>query len=146
MNQTVKIQVYSSGKPKDSNLYSIDCDPGLIEKLKPSLKSLKIDLDESGLSKIRRFSDKQEYVFINEFEEVNFSGFEFILSEGNEYYFCFERITVEIKSENYLDAFRHFEGRQETVLELCLGAVTEQGEEIYTDELEFSKFNYESVE
>ena len=141
----IKLTIYSSGKPRDSNLYSINYGPETICSMTPTLNAIKIDLKESGLSKILQFPDTQDYISIQEFEDYKFEGFECVPAGGTEYYFCFDQIAVLIIADRYSEAFRHFDGKPKSVLELCLGAVSEQREKLYIDELEFKKFIYETV-
>mgnify|MGYP006446148775 FL=1 len=145
MNKRVKIKIYSSGKPKDSNLYLINYGPDITCAMRPSLNCLKIDLNESGLSKILRFPETLDYIAIKDIENYRFEGFECVSASGNEYYFCFDHIVVLIAVDKFSEAFRYFDGKTIAALELCLGAVIDQGE-LQIDEREFKKFIYETVD
>ena len=145
MNKRVKLNIYSSGKPIDSNLYSIDYGSDIICAMRPSLNGLKIDLKESGLSEILQFPQNLDYIAIKDIENYRFEGFECVSAGGNEYYFCFDHIVVLIAIEKFSEAFRYFDGETTAALELCLGAVIDQ-KELQIDEIEFKKFIYETVD
>ena len=146
MTEIVKIKIYSSGKSKDSNLYSTDHEIDNVNEAQPVLKAIKLDLQEIDLSRVYEFPEFQEYAFINDFVDYRFEGFEIVPTDKNEYYFCFNQIIVSVKSEKFDDVFRHFDGEPLPMLEIDLGVRTTQGEEISTSELEFNKFSYETVD
>jgi len=146
MKDRVKIKIYSTGKTKDSNLYSIGYGSDVIRSMRPSLNCLKIDLKESGLSEALGFPKNQDYIIIKDLDDYKFIGFECVPASGDEYYFCFDHIVVLITAEKFSEAFRFFDGKLTAALELCLGASNDQGTPLQVDELEFKKFIYETVD